>query len=432
MLRCDDGRYFRVNAAPVEHFEGEAPDYLIVTIRDVTAEQFEKQKLAAIHQAGIELADLTPEEVAEMEYDERIELLKSNILHCTQDVLQYDVVEVRTLDEETGSLLPLLAFGIKPEAEHRPLRSETTGNGVTGFVAATGKSYLCEDTENDPLYLPGAPGARSSLTVPLNLHDEVLGTFNVESPRAGAFNENDLQFLELFCREVAVALNTLELLVAEKMTTATESTDRILREVARPVDEILNDAAWVLERYIGHEPEVCERLQRMLMHTRDIKQQIQKVGEAITPKMAVATFAPRPERPRLRGKRILVADSDEAVRRAAHEILGKYGCEVETAHHGQEAFLMVRSFHYDAVITDIRLPDMTGFECFRQLREIHPHLQVILMTGFGYDPEHNIVKSRELGLTSVLYKPFRLDQLLNEVEKCVCSSAELAAASEKE
>ncbi|MEZ6051734.1 MAG: GAF domain-containing protein [Planctomycetaceae bacterium] len=83
----------------------------------------------------------------------------------------------------------------------------------------------------DPLYLEGAPNARSSLTVPLILHDECLGTFNVESPRPGAFTNNDLQFLELFSREVAMALNTLDLLEAEKATTASESTSKILRKL---------------------------------------------------------------------------------------------------------------------------------------------------------------------------------------------------------
>ena len=85
---------------------------------------------------------------------------------------------------------------LAPIAADRALYAEPQGNGVTGFVAATGKSYLCEDTENDPIYLPGAPEARSSLTVPLVLHDEILGTFNVESPRVGAFNEHDLQFVQ--------------------------------------------------------------------------------------------------------------------------------------------------------------------------------------------------------------------------------------------
>jgi len=318
---------------------------------------------------------------------------------------------------------------MEPDAADRPLKADPQDNGVTGFVAATGKSYLCEDTANDPLYLPGAPGARSSLTVPLILHDEILGTFNVESPRAGAFNENDLQFLELFSREVAVALNTLELLVVEKVTTAHESTARILKEVANPVDEILNDAAWVLERYIGHEPNVSDRLQRILKFTRNIKRSIQKAGESDRTDTARTPVVKHPVHPKLAGKRILVVDSDDAVRSAAHELLGRIGCDVETAHDGEEALLMVRSFHYDAVIADIRLTDMTGFDCFRQLREIHEHLPVILMTGFGYDPTHSIVKARQQGLKSVLYKPFRLDQLITEIEKAVGTPVDLAESS---
>jgi hypothetical protein len=39
------------------------------------------------------------------------------------------------------------------------------------------------------------------------------------------------------------------------------------------------------------------------------------------------------------------------------------------------------------------------------------------MTGFGYDPGHSIVKARELGLRAVLYKPFRQEMFLNEVER---------------
>ena len=115
------------------------------------------------------------------------------------------------------------------------------------------------------------------------LHDEVIGTFNVESPEPRAFSESDLQFLEIFSRDVAVALNTLELLVAEKASTAAESVEAIHSAVALPVDEILNDAVNVMERYIGHEPEVVERLQRILRNARDIKQVIQKVGQTMAP-----------------------------------------------------------------------------------------------------------------------------------------------------
>ena len=44
---------------------------------------------------------------------------------------------------------------------------------------------------------------------------------------------------------------------------------------------------------------------------------------------------------------------------------------------------------------------------------------MVLMTGFGYDPGHSIVKARREGLLNVLYKPFRLDQLVSGVEEIV-------------
>ena len=428
-LRVGEKNYFHVEVTPVLIDQGadkseDAPEpiHLVASVRDISAEVLQRQKLNAIYQAGLELGDLSPEEVFEMTVEDRIELLKAKILHYTQDLLEFETVEIRILEKATKRLDVLLAVGMEQVAADRKLYAEPEGNGVTGFVAATGKSYLCEDTTHDPLYMSGAPDARSSLTVPLHLHDEVLGTFNVESPHTGAFDENDLHFLELFSREVAIALNTLELLVVEKLTTASASTELIMRGVVDPVDEILNDTAWILERYIGHEPSVCERLQRILKDTRHIKQLIQQVGEEIAPQTHHHHHkvpAMRQVNPKLLNKRVLVVDSDASVRRAAHELLGRLGCVVETAHDGQEAFLMVRSFHYDVVIADIRLPDMNGYECFAQIREIHEHLPVILMTGFGYDPTHSIVKARQLGLKCVLYKPFRLDQLISGVEKAV-------------
>ena len=388
----------------------------------------QQQKLAAIHQAGVELADMKPDELAHMTVDERIEYLKSNILHYTKDLLQFDVVEIRLLDHKTGVLEPLLAVGMSSEAAGRVLRAEPRNNGVTGFVAATGKSYLCEDTTEDPLYLEGCEGAKSSLTVPLILHDEVIGTFNVESPEPHAFSESDLQFLEIFTRDVAVAINTLDLLVAEKVNAMVEGVEAIHSAVAMPVDVILNEAVNVMERYIGHEPEVVERLQKILRNARDIKQVIQKVGQKMAPLQAQPVGKHVEKRPALRGKRILVVDADESVRVAAHNLLERYGCVVETAHNGGEAAYMVRNMQaedgYDAIIADIRLPDMSGHEFMLKLKQFLDPVPLILMTGYGYDPGHNIVKCSQEGLpkNSVLCKPFRLDQLVSVVEHVIQST----------
>jgi CheY-like chemotaxis protein len=253
-------------------------------------------------------------------------------------------------------------------------------------------------------------------------HDEVIGTFNVESPEARAFSENDLQFLEIFTRDVAAALNTLELLVAEKASTAAASVEAIHSAVALPVDEILNHAVNVMERYIGHDPDVVEQLQRILRNARDIKQMIQKVGQTMAPATAHPA-PPQPEREALLGCQILLVDEDASVRSAAHALLERHGCIVEAAPNGSQALSMVRAMlaqsGYDAIIADIRLPDMNGYEFLLKLQEVMEvePLPLILMTGFGYDPGHTIVKARQAGVADVLYKPFRLDQLLATVEK---------------
>lgn len=425
VLRSGDNRYFHVHAVPVS--EGsKAAEHLIVTVHDVTKEILQQQKLAAIHQAGQELSDLTAEELSHMTIDERIKLLKSNILHYTKDLLHFDVVEIRLLDQKTNRLEPLLAVGMEPEAEKRVLYALPQNNGVTGYVAANGKSYLCDDTTEDPLYLQGCKGGRSSLTVPLILHDEVIGTFNVESPNPQAFTESDLQFLEIFGRDVAAALNTLELLAVQKVSAAQESVEAIHGAVALPVDEILNDAVNVMQRYIGHDTDVVERLQRILRHARDIKQVIQKVGQSMAPVQALPAGKQVEKRPGLKGRRILVVDADEAVRSAAHNLLERYGCVIETAHDGNEAACMVRNVlhdaDYDVIIADIRLPDMNGYELLVRLQEILDPVPLVLMTGYGYDPGHSIVKAKQAGIDLVLYKPFRLDQLLETVEKAVAKN----------
>jgi CheY-like chemotaxis protein len=410
-LHTPNNRHFEVHVTPV-HAPGGKVHQFICLGRDVTAEAQRQQKLDALYQAGRELAALTADELSEMCPEERVELLKQNIRKLTHDLLHYDVIEIRLRDAETGRLEVLLQEGMSPEAANRVLYPRATGNGITGYVAATGKSYLCPDTAADPLYVQGASGARSSLTVPLIVQDEILGTFNVESPQLKAFGEEDLKFTEIFGREIASALNTLQLLTAEKRSSASQSVEAINREVALPVDEILAAGTCVLERYIGHDAELGDRLRQILAAARRIKQAIQKVGEDLAPSQPSCSPGDS-KQPHLKGLRLLVVDNDERVRRSAHSILGRFGCVVETARDGKEALTMARLSIYDAMLADIRLSDLSGYEVYHRLREIQPNAQVILMTAYGYDPCHSIVKARQEGLRHVLFKPFRVDQLLD-------------------
>jgi CheY-like chemotaxis protein len=435
-LRIGENRYLHVHAtslagAPLTAATPPVAPLVLVSVRDVSRQILEQEKRAAIHQAGRQLADLTPDELADMTIEERIDLLKSNILHYSKDLLKFDVVEIRLLDPQTGRLEPLLAEGMEPVAQDRVLYARPEDNGVTGYVAATGKSYLCNDTLADPRYIEGCRDAKSSLTVALELHDRVIGTFNVESPKPGAFDTTDLQFLEIFSRDVAASLNTLELLVAEKASTAAESVEAIHGAVALPVDAILHEAVAVMEKYIGHDADVVARLQRILRNARDIKQVIQKVGETMTPTLAHAQLRQHDRRPGLANRRLLVVDADDQVRSAAHSLLERFGCTVEAARDGAEAISLVRAScgePYDVIISDISLPDMSGYELLLKMRDLIDPVPLVLMTGFGYDPGHSIVKARQAGIELVLYKPFRIDQLLDTIDRAVAAfSAEKTA-----
>jgi CheY-like chemotaxis protein len=423
-VALDDGRHLELRVTPFIDAAGQVQE-LIVLCRDVTAEVQRQQKLDALHQAGRALASIGAGELAAVGPEERVELLKHNIRRLTHDLLHYDVIEVRLLDPQTGELNPLLAEGMTPEAARRVLYARPQGNGVTGYVAATGKSYVCTDAAHDPHYIEGAQGARSSLTVALIWGETVIGTFNVESPQLGAFGPLDLQFAEIFCRELAAALHTLDLLLLEKRQTASESIEAINREVGLPVDDILAAATSILERWIGHEPEMAEKLKKIIGSARIIKQSIQKVGQDIAPAVAPLTL-PGSEAPSRLNLRVLVVDNDERVRRTAHSVLGRLGCIVETARDGREAVTMAKLSSYDAVLADIRLPDLPGYEVYRALRQARPTANVILMTGYGYDATHSIVKARQDGLKHVLYKPFRVDQLLAALQDRAPNSSPLS------
>ena len=433
-VRTQDNRYYKLTATPVADAQGRI-EHLIASVHDITETTIERQKLEALHEAGVALADLTPQEIFEMDVEQRIDLLKANVLHYTQHILNFDVIEIRLLDPKTNQLVPLLSVGIDAEESKRPLYAQAQGNGVTGFVVARGESYLCEDTTDDPLYLDGLIGAKSSLTVPLKYHDQVIGSFNVESPEVGAFTESDLQFLETFSRDLAIALNTLELLSAQKAETAMKSVEAIHAAVAMPIDAILNDAVQVIEKYIGHDPDVVRRLRSILKNARDIKQVIQKVGEKMAPATAVPAGTRESTRPLLKDRRILVIDADPEVRNTAHLLLETNGAVVETAPDASEAISMVRNsaaeHAYSAIIADIRLPDLDGYQLLMKLKEILDRPPLVLMTGFGYDPGHTIVKARREGLAAnaVLYKPFRLDQLLDTVEWMIAQQPPSTAAA---
>ena len=116
---------------------------------------------------------------------------------------------------------------------------------------------------------------------------------------------------------------------------------------------------------------------------------------------------------------ILVADDEEMVRRTLCGLFEFAGYETIEASGGEEAIRHYREALPDLVISDIKMPYRNGYEIFAAARRRQEEVPVVLMTGFGYDPDHAIVRASDEGLSCVLFKPFKVDQMLGEVHKAL-------------
>jgi len=406
-LRPDGDTYYEVICSPVRDRQGLIRQVVAVVV-DATHQRRQQLKLNAIDRAGKELVGL--EGAFEKDVPERLQMLADRILKCSRNVLNFQHYAVLLLDERTNRLELIISEDIGEEAERYELFASTEGNGICGYVAATGRSYICPDVRKDPRYLAGLPGARSSLTVPLRLHDKVVGVLNVESRQVGVFTEEDRQFAEIFANYVALALHILNLLVSERHCAHFQISDSIRAELAGPLNDIAAEASELMEDYIGYD-DLRERLSRIVDHACAVRNFVNRYPQS--PGGVVRRRGePIAEEPLLAGKRVLVADDEELIRHTIRDVLSTCGCRVDVVADGGQARDRLRNDRYDLVISDINMPGADGYEVFAEARRNDPPTPVLLVTAFGYDANHSVLRATREGLAKVLLKPFKVDQLL--------------------
>ena len=419
-------QFFQMDVVPIIDAHG-AVSRFFVFLSDIAQLVAFDQKLRSIQMAGRDLANLSASDLLDMSTEQRLAMLAQKIALYTDNLLNFGNFEIRLLSHtEPGLLEPLVYSGMNQEAVERRLYRSVTGNGITGYVAFTGERYLMDDADNDPLYLPGAQGAKSSMTVPLISQGDVIGTFNVESQERGAFTKTDLELLETFARDVAHAINMMELISVEHMDTAFKSIEAIHGAVAGPINAIQLEAAKILTVHNDLDREVVEQIRSIQRKALDIQDVIHKVGNRLVPAHAHPMPPDNTPHPLLKGRRVFVVDPDESVGLMVNSLLQRYGCIVEMAPDGGQALLRARVNPFDVIISDIKLPDMNGYELLQALRDIMriPFIPLILMKGYGYDPAHVLTKSKQDGVIGFLSKPFILDQVLTNIELVINESIE--------
>ena len=108
--------------------------------------------------------------------------------------------------------------------------------------------------------------------------------------------------------------------------------------------------------------------------------------------------------------RLLLVEDHDSTREVLARILRRAGHEVHGAATGSDALELLRTAGpFDALISDLGLPDRNGFDLLREIRSTHPALPAIALSGYGMDED--VKRAKDAGFTAHLVKPVPFDQL---------------------
>lgn len=113
--------------------------------------------------------------------------------------------------------------------------------------------------------------------------------------------------------------------------------------------------------------------------------------------------------------KIIVLDDDPVVTLSCKRILGAEGYNITAVGKGEDALKQLEKEEYDILITDIRLPDISGIEVLREARGIQPDTDIVVITG--YPTLEDAKESIRLGAFEYIEKPFTPDFMLNVAKK---------------
>ncbi len=112
---------------------------------------------------------------------------------------------------------------------------------------------------------------------------------------------------------------------------------------------------------------------------------------------------------------ILVVDDEPAIREVLEKILEKGGFNVATVNSAKLALNYLKSHRINLLISDIKMPEMSGLELLKIAKLRHPEVAVIIMTAYG--DSYSVKDALLLGADEYITKPFKAEELSLVIER---------------
>lgn len=113
--------------------------------------------------------------------------------------------------------------------------------------------------------------------------------------------------------------------------------------------------------------------------------------------------------------KVLVVDDEEMLRNLLARILEREGYAVSTASGGKQALAFLEKSDFQIMVSDVKMPEMSGFELLKEAKGKYPRLAVVMMTAFG--DENTVQQAVALGADGYVAKPFKSHNLTSEVQR---------------
>jgi CheY-like chemotaxis protein len=300
------------------------------------------------------------------------------------------------------------------------LRGLKADQGILRRLVDTGIPQVVNDireTETNLSALAEEEGLESMICVPIFSRDELWGFLAAFSQEKSRFKEEDGRIITLFGGQIGQFLEHLS-------ESIRDSLDEVLVPILGsielmnfrykdrgtiPISEVLDAQNRFRRRVLSYIAGLEQGSLEKITGEEEARREgiTLPSGDELSVEEVITIAGD--ENPTPNTKKVLVIDDQPIVTDLLVSVLERMNYQSQVASCGKEGLEMFGKERFDLVITDLGMPDISGWEVSQAVKQKRPDVPVVVITGWGVDPDPNKVRDSKVDL--IITKPFQVDQL---------------------